>query len=57
MAVFLRVHGERVGGEGEGELREKLVEWRGVQEGEGGRLGELVGFCGGVVGFVRSGRG
>ena len=55
MAVFLRVHGEAVVGGDEG-LREALQEWKGVQEGEGRRLGALVGYCSGVLGFLRSGR-
>lgn len=42
-------------GEGEG-LREALREWREEQEREAGRMAELVGFCGGVLGFLRSGR-
>lgn len=33
-----------------------LRDWRECQEVEGRRLGELVGFCGGVVGFLRSPR-
>ena len=55
MAVFLRVHGEAVV-QGDEALREALREWKGVQEGEGRRLGALVGYCSGVVGFLRSGR-
>ena len=54
MAVFLRIHGEAVlGNPG---LRQALVEWRKWQEREGKRLADLVGFCAGVVGFLRSGR-
>ena len=30
--------------------------WRKEQEREGTRLGEMVGFCSGVVGFVRDPR-
>lgn len=56
MAVFLRVHGGSIVGDGDAGLREALQEWRGEQEQEGKRVGELVGFCGGVVGFLRSGR-
>lgn len=54
MAVFLRIHGEAV--PGNAGLREALVEWREWQGSEGKRLGDLVGFCGGVVRFLRSGR-
>ncbi|CAF9930300.1 MAG: hypothetical protein ALECFALPRED_004572 [Alectoria fallacina] len=54
MAVFLRVHGDAV--PGNAGLRQALVEWREWQGREGKRLDDLVGFCGGVVGFMRSGR-
>ena len=54
MAVFLRIHGDAV--PGNADLRQALVEWREWQGREGKRLGDLVGFCGGVVGFLRSGR-
>ena len=64
MAVFLRCHaesiiaGDEVGGGnvGGGRLRRALGEWREEQEREGRRVGDLVGYCGGVVGFLRSGR-
>ena len=55
MAVFLRVHGESVVAGGE-ELRAALMGWREEQSREGKRLGELVGWCGGVLGFLRSSR-
>lgn len=38
-------------------LREALREWRETQEKEGKRIGELVGWCSGVVGFLRAPRG
>ncbi|KLJ09173.1 hypothetical protein EMPG_15402 [Blastomyces silverae] len=51
------------GGEGEREaegtraaLREALGEWKVEQEREGRRLAELVGYCRGIVGFLRSAR-
>ncbi|EGE85260.1 SnoRNA binding protein [Blastomyces dermatitidis ATCC 18188] len=51
------------GGDGEGEaegtrtaLREALGEWKVEQEREGRRLAELVGYCRGIVGFLRSAR-
>ena len=65
MAVFLRVWGDVVvaahqdQGEEGGEqvrLREALNKWREVQEAEKKRLTELVGFCKGVIGFLRSER-
>ncbi|OJD22740.1 hypothetical protein ACJ73_05910 [Blastomyces percursus] len=37
-------------------LREALVEWKAEQEQEGKRLAELVGYCRGIVGFLRSAR-
>lgn len=54
MAVFLRIHGDAV--PEDAGLRQALVEWREWQGREGKRLGDLVGFCGGVLGFMRSGR-
>ncbi len=54
MAVFLRMHGDSV--VLDEKLGSALREWRSEQEKEGGRLGELVGYCAGVVGFLRSGR-
>jgi U3 small nucleolar RNA-associated protein 21 len=54
MSVFLRLHVDSIAHD------ERLVgalgEWRTCQEKEGERLGELVGFCGGVVGFLRGPR-
>lgn len=47
-------------GEGEGEkgqaLQDALAEWKAEQQREGQRLSELVGYCRGVVGFLRSAR-
>ena len=54
MSVFLRLHGESVSGDAE--LLEALRKWRAEQGQESRRLGELVGYCGGVVGFLRSAR-
>ena len=54
MAVFLRIHGDAV--PRHAGLRQALIEWREWQGREGKRLGDLVGFCEGVVGFIRSGR-
>ncbi|KAA6412871.1 MAG: WD domain-containing [Lasallia pustulata] len=54
MSVFLRIHGERVAQDSD--LVEALREWRVEQGKEAKRLGALVGYCGGVVAFLRSGR-
>jgi U3 small nucleolar RNA-associated protein 21 len=54
MAVFLRLHMDEV--VRDERLLELLREWRECQEREGRRLGELVGYCGGVVGFLRNPR-
>ena len=54
MSVFLKIHGESVSGDAES--LEALRKWRAEQGEESRRLGELVGYCGGVVGFLRSAR-
>lgn len=58
MTVFLKVHGESVVEDPglSGGLRESLAEWRTVQQEEAGRLGGMLGFCKGVVGWLRSER-
>lgn len=58
MSVFLKCHsGEIIGGGEEVEaLREVMGEWRRDQGWEGRRLGELVGYCSGVLGWLRSAR-
>jgi U3 small nucleolar RNA-associated protein 21 len=54
MAVFLKLHMDEVM-ENESVI-EALREWRSVQEKEGKRIGELVGYCSGVVAFLRAPR-
>ncbi|KAJ5767892.1 hypothetical protein N7533_000475 [Penicillium manginii] len=62
MAVFLKIHSDTVGlcaGQDELEyrlLRKALAAWSKEQEQEGKRLAGLVGYCRGVVGFLRSAR-
>ena len=58
MTVFLKVHGESVVEDPglSGGLREALTEWKTVQQDEARRLGEMLGFCKGVVGWLRSER-
>lgn len=54
MAVFLRLHMDAV--THDERLVEALRGWRQCQEQEGARIGDLVGYCGGVVGFLRNPR-
>jgi U3 small nucleolar RNA-associated protein 21 len=54
MAVFLRLHGDALSHDVR--LVEALRVWRHCQESEGARLGDLVGYCSGVVGFLWSSR-
>lgn len=62
MAVFLKIHADTVGlisHRDEPEyhlLHEALTDWAHEQNKEGNRLAELVGYCRGVVGFLRSAR-
>lgn len=57
MNVFLKLHGSVITASEEGgELREALLRWRKVQVEERKRLNDLVGYCDGVLGFLRSGR-
>ncbi|KIH88895.1 U3 small nucleolar RNA-associated protein 21 [Sporothrix brasiliensis 5110] len=68
MTVFLRLHGSTAveaavgGGDEDGsesnldDFAAALAEWRVVQEQERSRLDALVGYCGGVVGFLRNPR-
>lgn len=54
MTVFLRLHSDLV--MGSESLLSALQEWRSYQEQECKRLDDLVGYCSGVVGFLRSPR-
>lgn len=54
MTVFLRLHFDIVI-ENE-EILKELHTWKEQQEKERDRLDSLVGYCGGVVGFLRSPR-
>jgi U3 small nucleolar RNA-associated protein 21 len=57
MAVFLRRHADAVLADAEhGALREALKTWHVAQVSEGRRLGQLVGYCAGVVDFLRAPR-
>ena len=54
MTVFLRIHTDLV--MGNSDLLESLAEWKACQERECQRLDGLVGYCSGVVNFLRSPR-
>ncbi|KAL8674084.1 MAG: hypothetical protein Q9168_001519 [Polycauliona sp. 1 TL-2023] len=62
MSVFLRCHGDVIVGQkdevdqGTEWLRQALGDWRQEQRREGKRLDELVGYCSGVAGWLRSTR-
>jgi U3 small nucleolar RNA-associated protein 21 len=62
MAVFLKIHADTVGlcsHRNEPEylvLQKALASWAHEQQQEGKRLAGLVGYCRGVVGFLRSAR-
>lgn len=55
MSVFLRIHVDNIA-VAASDVGDALREWRKEMEREGKRLSELVGFCSGVVGFLRSPR-
>lgn len=54
MTVFLKLHFDLV--LESGLLRVALAEWKSTQEKESRRLDDLVGYCGGVSGFLRNPR-
>lgn len=54
MAVFLRLHFDLV--MADPALLRELEQWRACQAKERARLDELIGYCRGVVGFLRSPR-
>lgn len=54
MTVFLRLHFDMV--MENKTLLKALEEWKGQQEKECNRLDDLVGYCSGVVSFLRSPR-
>jgi U3 small nucleolar RNA-associated protein 21 len=67
MAVVLKVHSDLIWGDGDlssaasdkdlvGALRTALMGWKQEQESEARRLSELMGYCRGIVGFLRSSR-
>lgn len=64
MAVFLKVHSDLICGDDDSDsgedltqaLRTALSAWKKEQESEAKRLSELMGYCRGIVGFLRSSR-
>ena len=56
MACFLRMHGDVVQEVGDGELTAAMRKWDQAMRREEERLGQLVGYCKGVIDFLRSSR-
>ena len=56
MACFLRMHGDVVQESGDMELKLVMRKWDQAMKEEEERLGQLVGYCKGVVDFLRSSR-
>ena len=54
MSVFLKIHGDVI--RQSADTVEALVEWKQLQEMESKRIGSIVGYCNGVVSFLRSSR-
>jgi U3 small nucleolar RNA-associated protein 21 len=54
MTVFLRTHADAVAASPA--VLAALGEWKAFQEKESARLDELVGYCSGVVSFLRNPR-
>jgi U3 small nucleolar RNA-associated protein 21 len=52
MTVFLKLHGDAVAYDAR--LSEALGRWRESQEREGARIGQLIGFCNGIIPFLRN---
>lgn len=56
MTVFLRLHGDRIAHDPPPLLAQALREWRASQQAEATRLAALVGYCSGVLSFLRNPR-
>lgn len=56
MACFLRLHGDVVQESADGELKMAMRRWDQAMREEEERLGQLVGYCKGVIDFLRSSR-
>ncbi len=54
MNVFLRLHSDAIAHDEE--LTKALMLWREEQRKETQKLGDLVGYCSGLIGFLRSPR-
>jgi len=54
MNVFLRLHSDAISHDAE--LMKALMIWREEQQKEARKLGNLIGYCSGLVGFLRSPR-
>jgi U3 small nucleolar RNA-associated protein 21 len=54
MNVFLKLHSDAIAHDAE--LTSALVMWREEQQKEARKLGDLIGYCSGLIGFLRSPR-
>jgi U3 small nucleolar RNA-associated protein 21 len=54
MNVFLKLHLDAISHDAE--LIKSLVVWREEQHKEARKLGDLIGYCSGLIGFLRSPR-
>jgi U3 small nucleolar RNA-associated protein 21 len=54
MNVFLRIHSDAISHDTE--LTKALMMWREEQQKEAKKLGDLIGYCSGLIGFLRSPR-
>jgi U3 small nucleolar RNA-associated protein 21 len=54
MNVFLRLHSDAISHDAE--LIKSLMMWKEEQQMEARKLGDLIGYCSGLIGFLRSPR-
>jgi U3 small nucleolar RNA-associated protein 21 len=54
MNVFLRLHSDAISHDAE--LMKALMMWKEEQQKEARKLGDLIGYCSGLIGFLRSPR-
>jgi U3 small nucleolar RNA-associated protein 21 len=54
MNVFLRLHSDAIAHDAE--LTKALMIWRDAQQKDARKLGDLIGYCSGLIAFLRSPR-